>query len=533
MGLRIALKFGIVLGTLLILSAAAVRVEAVVYEKYLLVMPLRPANQSARKQAWFGKAFRQAMNNAVLSMQSLIFLKDDELASLQDEFQLGSGTPEPGQLEHLADSKDIALLYGTYLIKGNQLIVNCQVIPGRNFEVSRFKVTGSPKKLEALFTSIIKHTTQILDLEVSEDEMKSLRRVPGTHTFAAFYQFHRASNLVAADPENKPQCQKALPELNKALKRDPAFVPALALRADCRLTLASGAKVKERQSQFNLAKRDLEKGLKFHRRHPLLMNAQVKYFLLTKKYAKAREIGQENLMRHPANFRNYLLLGMAYRMLKMPDEAEKILIQGLDQQGTELQKKPFNRDLGLLLLKRKDKHAVVYLKEVLELETRNAKLHYLRAAALYRLERYLDAMKEIQTAEAVKNWKDLQRLKARTTRSLGRIFFEEGDYDRAYSYTSIAMNLAPNNFETLLLMAKVLRKKGFHQEARHQLDVARATARKKHPKDHLWLGTEFVAQGHRQEGVEEYRLYLKLNPKAPERRRLISLIRKLQGDADE
>jgi len=518
---------------LLLLLALSVRTHATTFENYLLVVPLRPTNELAKKNAWFGKAFRIGMAHAALTLKTLVFLKDDELAALKEEFELGEDEPDPGQMERLADDKDIALLYGSYQIKRRRIILKCKVIPGRNFEVRSFKIVGSPKELQKLFTNTLRKTISILELTVSDKELQALEKIPGTNSFSAYEAFYKALKILKPNQESKILCLKALPLLDRAIQLDQAFVPARAVRAYCRINIAQSRQGKARRENLRWAQKDIKRCLKKNPDNPLLQNAQVKYFLATKRYEKAREIGEINLRMHPANYHNYLLLGYTYRCLKQPEAAEKILIQGLDLQGTDLQKKPFNRELGLLLLKRNDKHAAIYLSEVLKLEPRNAKLYYLRATALYRLKRYMDVMAEIQKTEAIKTWRELKLLKAQTALVLGRSFFEEGDFDRAYSYTSIALNIQPKNFETLLLMAKTLRKKGFAPEARQQLERAQKAARKNRAKDHLWLGTEFVAQGYKEEGVKEYVKYLKMNPKAPERRRLISLIRKLQGEIDE
>ncbi|MBN1596240.1 hypothetical protein JW933_09970 [candidate division FCPU426 bacterium] len=512
---------------------AARGAAAVAFEKYLLVVPLLPANAEAKKDKWFGAAFRLAWEQTALSLQTVVFPKEDELRELAKEYGFGSAPPEPGQMERVADEKDIAILYGTYQIKGSSILLECRVVPGRNFEGRAFKITGQKNRLQAVFREAFDRTRVLLDLTVTPAEIEALRRIPGTDAFAAYRHYWQAMQVLAPHPQSKTGALQALPLLDRALQTDKAFVPALATRANCRLMLAQAAKGKTRDKYLQGAKTDLEQCSRLDADHPLSQNAQAAYYLQLKKYAQAREIAEKNLSLHPANYRNYLLLAQAYRFLKMNDEAEKILLQGLDQQGTEIQKKPFNRELGLLLLKRNDQHAEVYLERVLKLEPRNARLYYFRAGALFRLRRYLEVMAEIQKLEAITTWQEVRLLKAKTALVLGQMFYGDGDFDRAYSYASIAMNIRTQDFETLLLMAKALKKKGLAPEARKQLEAAQAAVRKNHPKDHLWLGTEFVAQGYREEGAKEYILYLKRRPKAPERRRLISLIRQLQGDLDE
>ncbi|MCK5242109.1 hypothetical protein KAR34_06645 [bacterium] len=507
--------------------------QAAAFEKYLLVVPLRPANAMAKKHAWFGNAFRIAMAQATLSLKTIVFLKNDELEALQQEYKLGNSAPEPGQMEILADEKDISLLYGNYKIKGKQIILNCKIIPGRNFEARSFKISGTKNQLQKLYFKLFEKTSDILNLKVTAAETKAMRKIPGTNLFNTYQTYISALNTLAPNPSGKTLCLKALPMLKRALKSDPKFVLALATRANCRINIAHNQQGKFRDKNLRLAWQDIEAAAKHEPHQPLLMNAQVEYYLTKKQYEQAKKIALENLAMHPANYRNYLLLGYVQRFLKDVEAAEKILLRGLDQQGTELQKKPFQRELGQLLLKRNDKHAEVYLKEVLKLEPANAKLYYLRASALYRLKRYMDVMTEIYKLEAVKTWREVKLLKSKTALILGQSFFEKGNFDRTYSYTSIALSIQPRNFEILLLMTKTLRKKRLGAEARKQLDKAQRAARRKHPKDHLWLGTEFVAQGYREEGAKEYVTYLKLRPKAPERRRLISLIRKLQGEIDE
>lgn len=513
--------------------ACASSCEAAAYEKYLLVVPLRAENAAAQKQAWFKQAFRMVFQQAALSMQTLIFLKDDELAGLQKEFKFGAGEPEPGQMERVADSREIAVLHGSYRLEGDRLTVKCQLIAGRNVEERVFNVTGSTRALKALFNSIWEQVFKNLNLGVSEREAKLLKALPGTDAWAALQAYQQAWTRAGANPESQEACQAALPYLDQALKQDPQFVPALALRSECRWTLGQKASSQGQKTSRLQAQRDLDRALKLQPEHPLVMNAQIRFQLDREAYQEAAQEGEKCLSLYPANFRNYLLLAEAYRRLERIPDAERILLSGLDQQGTDLQKKPFNLDLGLLLLKNKDDHAEIYLRKVLELSPKNAKLRYLRAGALHRLERYLDAMTEVQQAEAVKSWPELLKLKALIATALGNRFYEEGDFDRAYSYTTIAMNLRPNHFEVLLLLAKIMRKKGFAEQARQQLDAAQRAARSERPKDHMDLGTEYTAQGFRSEGAKEYALYLKLNPKAPERRRLISLIRQLQGETDE
>ncbi|MEW6515872.1 MAG: tetratricopeptide repeat protein [candidate division FCPU426 bacterium] len=514
-----------------LLSAAPGR--AAVYEKYILVVPLRPANAAAQKQAWFGPAFRTALQQAALSMQTLVFLKDDELSALQKEFGFGAGEPEPGQMERVADSKEIAVLHGSYRLEGDSLVVECQVIAGRNVEGRTFKVAGSTRALRPLFSSIWEQVCKNLNLTVTEREAELLKLIPGTDSWAALEAYQQAWVAAGANPESSEACRAALPHLERSLKQDPKFVPALALRSECLWTLDGPRAATAKKGSRPPAMRDLDRCLKLQPENPLVMNAHERFLIDQKAYEEARVEGEKNLSLYPTNYRNYLQLAEAYRRLKRVPDAERLLISGLDQQGTDFQKMPFNLSLGLLLLKSKDEHAEIYLRDVLKLIPKNAKLRYLRAGALYRLQRYLDAMHEVQQAEAVKSWAELLKLKALIATALGNRFYEEGDFDRAYSYTTIAMNLRPNHFEVLLLLAKVMRKKGFHEQARQQLDAAQRAARKSHPKDHMWLGTEYVAQGFRDEGAKEYTLYLKLNPKAPERRRLISLIRQLQGETDE
>jgi tetratricopeptide (TPR) repeat protein len=507
---------------------------AAAFEKYLLVMPLRADNALAKKHAWFGKAFRVGFAQATLSLKTIVFLKDDELESLQKEYKIGKQEPDPGQMETLADEKDIAVMYGSYKMKGKQIVLYCNIIPGRNFEARSFKISGTRNDLKKMYASIFEKTSDILNLEVSGEENKAMKNIPGTSLYGAYKIYISALNILRPNPGSETLCRKAIPLLDQAIKSDPKFVLARATRANCRINIAQIQKNKLRATNLRLAKKDIDSAFKLEPNQPLLMNVRVEYDLTQKKYAEAKAVALKNLDLHPANYRNYLLLGYVYRFLKDSEASEKILLKGLDQQGTELQKKPFHRELGLLLLKRNDKHAEVYLHEVLKIETKNTRLYFLRATALYRLKRYMDVMNEIQKLEAIKkSWRDVKVLKSKTSFALGQTFFEEGDFDRAYSYTSIALNIQPKKFDILLLMAKTLRKKGFGTEARKQLDKALAAARRKHPKDHLWLGTEFVAQGYREEGAKEYVKYLKLKPKAPERRRLISLIRKLQGEIDE
>ncbi|MCD4814273.1 hypothetical protein K8S19_11350 [bacterium] len=507
--------------------------HAVVYEKYLLAFPLRPDNPSAEKSRWFGNAFRIALEETVLSLKTVVFIQDDELDAIRKEYGLSDQEPDPGKMETIADDKDIAILHGTYQLQGDKISLFLSIIPERNSEARTFKVVGSTKRLDKLFANTLQKVAEILELTVTPADQKVFDIVPGTHLLSAFHSYTNAIVLLKKPAIKNNTRIKAVLYFTEALKSDAGYLSARVGRAACRINLAKTARGKSAKRYITLAKNDVDKAVRINPVDPLLLNAQAGYLMLFKKYADAKKIAEKNLALYPANHENYLLLGKIYRALKMTAEAEKILLQGLDQQGTALQKKAFHRELGLLLLKKKDKHAEVYLKEVLKLEPNNFRLYYLRATALFRLKRYLDVMTEIQKAEVLKKWRDLNLLKAETVLALGNVFYEEGDYDRAFSYASIAINIRDRHFETLLLMAKVLRKKGFRLEAKRQLEAARKLARKKHPKDHLWLGTECVAQNLKNQGAQEYVLYLKLNPKAPERRRLISLIRKLQGEIDE
>jgi len=368
------------------------------------------------------------------------------------------------------------------------------IIPERNSEARTFKVVGSTKRLDKLFANTLQKVAEILELTVTPADQKVFDIVPGTHLLSAFHSYTNAIVLLKKPAIKNNTRIKAVLYFTEALKSDAGYLSARVGRAACRINLAKTARGKSAKRYITLAKNDVDKAVRINPVDPLLLNAQAGYLMLFKKYADAKKIAEKNLALYPANHENYLLLGKIYRALKMTAEAEKILLQGLDQQGTALQKKAFHRELGLLLLKKKDKHEEVYLKEVLKLEPNNYRLYYLRATALFRLKRYLDVMTEIQKAEVLKKWRDLNLLKAETVLALGNVFYEEGDYDRAFSYASIAINIRDRHFETLLLMAKVLRKKGFRLEAKRQLEAARKLARKKHPKDHLWLGTECVSQ---------------------------------------
>jgi len=71
------------------------------------------------------------------------------------------------------------------------------------------------------------------------------------------------------------------------------------------------------------------------------------------------------------------------------------------------------------------------------------------------------------------------------------------------------------------------------EEARKQLDSARQIVDNQRARDHFLLGTEYIAQGYKEEGAQEYITYLKLTPHAPERSQLIQYIRKLRGAGGE
>ena len=71
------------------------------------------------------------------------------------------------------------------------------------------------------------------------------------------------------------------------------------------------------------------------------------------------------------------------------------------------------------------------------------------------------------------------------------------------------------------------------EEARQQLEAARRIVDNQRARDHFLLGTEYIAQGYKEEGAQEYVAYLKLSPQAPERSQLIQYIRKLRGAGGE
>ncbi len=526
------IRRGVLFLSIFFLLEAGFALPARAWEKCLLVLPLRPLNHEAKQISWFGPAFRLAWAQAGLSLDKLSLLKDDELAELRREFNLADGKPEPGLLEHLADEKEIAVLYGSYSKKGRQIVLYCHLVPGRNEEKQSYKISGSLTALRLLFTQNFRQILSGLELNLTRQTWKEIERVPGTDSRHAFRYYSQALTIMRSrSPENRITCPQSLLLLNRAIKADPAFVPALAMRAKCRILAAPVRKKNAYQTALNLAWKELETGMKLEPENPLLQNAAIEYYMARDNYSQARTLAEAGLKSHPVCFHNYLLLGRIYRKLNMPQEAEKVLLQARNQQGTDLQKRDFNLELGILSLKRNDKHAEIYLHKVLQLEPQNARVLYLRATALYRLRRHMEALQEILKAQSIKKWKKLKQLKAKTTLALGRTFFDKGDYNRAYSYASIALNLGFQDFETLLLMAKAMRKLGYHPEARKQLDLARKKVRPDQTQDHLRLGTEYVAQGFHQEGVREYVLYLEINPKAPGRRRLISYIRKLRGES--
>ncbi len=517
------------LAATLMLAGAAFSAHAAVWEKYLLVIPLRPGTEQAQKMPWFGRAFRLAWSQASMSLKTLVFLKEDELEGLSREYRLGPGEPEPGQMERIADDKEIAVLFGTYDRNGRGIRITCRLIPGRNEEARSFSLQMPEQKVGDLLGDAIRQSLKILDLEVTPEARAEIGRIPGTQSLAALEYFTQAVATLGSQPDPR-RSRAVLPLLEKSLKADPAFASALALQATCRL-LSSTKPVAQKEAAE--MRRKLTAAAKDSPGNPWMQNALLELLLEEKKYAEAVRSGEAVLASHPMNYRNYLLLARAYRLSGRKDDAEKVLLRALDQQGTPSQQEPFQDALGHLLLRTKDDHAEIYLKDVLLLRPADVEARFQRAAALFRLGRYLDALEEIQKTEALKKWSGLSLLKAKTTLALGNYFLEKEEPDRAYSYLTVSIKLRPRNFETNLLLAKVLRQKGYAPEARQQLERTRNLANPKRGRDHLLLGTEYVAQGYKEEGAQEFVRYLKQNPSAPERRRLITLIRKLRGESEE
>jgi hypothetical protein len=504
------------------------------WEKYVLFIPLRAGDAQTKSAAWFGGAVRDAFLQACQSLGTVVALKDDELSSLSREYKLTDAEPEPGLRERIADEKEIALIEGAFTKRGQTLKLTCHVIPGRNEEARTVSVEGADGALRALFAKFLRETLAQLDVSPDEKASAEIQLIPGTDSLAALQDFTQAALLIRPDPRNSQQCLRALPSLEKALKADPNFSSALAAAAWCRLALARSANAKTPDpAALAQAQKEVDRAAAADPGNPWVQNARLDLLLTQKNFTAAVTLGEDYVKSHPMNYINYPLLARAYQGAGKLSEAESLLLRGLDQQGTALQKKPFNQDLGFLLLRNKDEKAEVYLQEVIRLEPKRSDLHFLRASALYRLDRFLDAMTEIQQAEALRDWPALKQLKAMTALALGNSFLADQDADRAYSYTTIASKLRPRHFETNLLMAKVLRKKSLLDEARKQLDLARDLAGTDRPKDHLLLGTEFVAQGYKEEGAKEFVAYLRLDPKAPEREQLIALIRKLRGEPEE
>jgi tetratricopeptide (TPR) repeat protein len=517
------------------LMATGAPANAGAWEKHLLVLPLRPANESSNISAgWFSDAFHEALAEAFLSINTVVFLKNDEVSNLAKEYKLKPRQdPEPGLMEKIADDKELAIVYGSFTHQKNTLTLNCHIIPGRGDEGRSFTVTGTDSQVRTLFAQVLKETLSALELKPTENALKELTFIPGTNAWPALEAYTRAlESLRQGGTDTLPKYQQTLAHFDKAVKLDPAFVSAAARRISLRLTKPNLTE-KERKALLPLCNMEIASALVTEPANPLLEITRLEIFLAQQQFQPAIELGQTCIQNHVTNYRSYLLLGRAYLGANQWSEAEKVLMKALDQQGTALQKKPFNLELGLLLLNHKDKLSENFLKEVITLEPKNAALHYWRALALFNTGRWLDTMDEIQFSEALHKTEDLKQLKAKTTLALGNEYFKTNELSRAYTFTSMAVKLRPRHFETCLLMAKVLRKKGYLEEAHKQLENARAAADSQRDKDHFLLGTEYVAQGLKEEGAQEYVTYLKLNPNAPERTQLIQYIRKLRSTTPE
>jgi tetratricopeptide (TPR) repeat protein len=504
------------------------------WEKFVLVLPLKPADEPAQNSAWFGWAFRDALAQAFLSFNTVVFLKDDELAAIHKEYKLKPQTEaDPGQLEKISDDKELAIVSGTYTRRAGKLTLHGQVVPGRGEEARPFTVTGNDKQLRAFFAQVLKEITDILDIRPNEGA-EELRFIPGTDSGAALEAYAHAQEARRAAGGGETAASRAAQAayLDKAMALDPAFVTALAQRLALKLA-KPGVQEKERKALVAAVSKDADAAAQLEPANPYLESVRMELLLLQQKYVDAIALGSPYLKNHATYYRGYLLLGRAYQGAGRESEAEKTLMKALEQQGTALQKKPFNLELGLLLLNHKDKLAENFLHEVILLEPKNASLHYWRGLALFNLGRWLDTMDEIQAAEAIRPAEDLKLLKAKTTLALGNEYLKNNDLDRAFTFTTMATKLRPHHFETSLLFARVLRKKGYLDEARKQLDATRRIVDAQRARDHFLLGTEYVAQGYKEEGAQEYVSYLKLNPEAPERTQLIQYIRKLRGTGEE
>ncbi len=506
--------------------------SASAWEKHLLVLPLVASDQAARNAVWFGTAFRDAYAQAFFSMNSIAFLKDDELTSLVKEYSLKlSQEPEPGIMEKIADDKELALIFGSFSIHKDTITINCHVIPGRGDDSHTFTVSGQKNQLKSLFKQALKESASALDIKPTDSIWEEWRSIPGTNSWTALEAYSQAQDFIRAfygSTETVVKHQKAILALERSVQADKTFVSAIAQKISFQL-LKPNSDIKTHQQFLINAQKDIEHALKLEPTNPHLENARLDILLQNRQYKQAIELGSRFIQQHGTNYRNYLLLGRAFLAIDQWSEAEKILMSALAQQGTALQKKPFNLELGMLLLNHKDKLSENFLQEVIKLEPKNAELHYWRAVALFNIGRWLDTMDEIQIMENLKKTSELKQLKAKTTLALGNEYFKTNDLTRAFTFTSMAVKLRPLHFETNLLMAKVLRKKGYLDEARKQLEIAKSVADNQRGKDHFILGTEYIAQGLKEEGAQEYVAYLKLNPNAPERTQLIQYIRKLRG----
>jgi len=463
----------------------------------------------------------------------LIYLNEKELKILKKKFKINTSKLEDHKFGQLADKHDISVCYGSYAIKESIISVSIKLITVKGAKPLTFKITGNKYKLKELFSKIIYPVINTLEIAQDNESNAHIQSIPGTDKWGTLKLYTRALNKLRYRPKNIQACSQALPLLNQVLKSEPNHPSARAYRASCQLAVKLARRDKStKANRFAIVKRDLDNIFSNYPNHPLAHNAMVEYLIATKQYRLGIKRARRYNQIFPANHRQYFLLGHLLRLENQVIEAEVILNQGLKLQGTEYQRKPYYKELGMLLLEHNDHVAEKYLAAAVHLEPTNYKLHYMRANALFRLNRYMEAMKSIDQADRLVKSKLIKDLKSKIATAAASQYYDKIDFDNAFTFATIALNLNNKDFKINLLLSKILRKKGLKHDARQQLELAHSLIKPGKGKQYQLLGNEYIAQGFRLQGAKAYDNYLINNPKAEERIKLRKLIKKLRGNND-
>lgn len=213
-----------------------------VWEKYLLVIPPQPMDTQQKGRFWFGRTVRTVFTQASGLLDTLVYLKNDELRGLRQAYGFAAeAAPEPGMLERLADEKEMAVFYGRYVFTESRIRLQCRLVPGRNDETRRFVVEFDRERPSAGYAETVTTVVRLLNLEVPGARLRAIAALPGTESLRALRFFTQAWNEMALRYENTEVCARALPKLQLALKADPDFAPALALRVHALLVTTRNA----------------------------------------------------------------------------------------------------------------------------------------------------------------------------------------------------------------------------------------------------------------------------------------------------